>query len=73
MSNIIPLPGSGFVPPPPCRPPHPYAAFVDARQAMMRALAAWLQTNPDPASAALEMDGTLSMMDQLRQLEAAHG
>ena len=68
MADVIPLRAPRLVP-----PPTPYAAFVADRQAMMRSLAAWLRTDPGAAAAAAEMDGTLAMMDQLRQLEAAHG
>lgn len=67
MAVVIPMLG-------PRQPePSPHEAFGHARCAMIRAYAAWLRTNPSPSVIAEEIDGTRAAMDQLRQLETAHG
>ena len=55
------------------RPPEPQFACGDpartlcysARLTMNRALAAWLNTDPNPAAGDLEADGTVSIIRQL--------
>lgn len=66
MGVVIPMLGS--------RPVaiSPHQAFVLARRDMILAFSAWIKDQPDAEDVAEELDGTLSAMDQLRQLEMVH-
>ncbi len=63
MSNVVRLQT-------PARPapPAPYAQFCEARQAILTKLSAWLQSRPDQADIAAEIDGTVSALQQLAAL-----
>ena len=63
LSTVVPFPGSAL---------SPHAAFCQARQDMLRALADWLRCHPDPESVRLEADGTAAALRQLAEIGGGH-